>query len=140
MVAVLLGVSLLMGVASTLETGEKADATPVEAKVEAEEPDLQAQESRRVETKVHLQSPIKGQLSTAQTPKDSSFYIDSRADVTSLQGAVPKDNILHNHEKFAQNFQNAAQKAHMAYITGVESNLVSVPLLLHFTLEIHSTI
>lgn len=122
-----------MGVASTLETEEKADATPVEAKVETEEPDLHAQESRRIEKKVLLQSPIKGQLSTAQTAKDSSFHIDSRADVTSLQGALPKHDILHNHERFAENFQTAAQKAHMAYITGVESNLVSVPPLLHLS-------
>ncbi|KAK3863948.1 hypothetical protein Pcinc_030322 [Petrolisthes cinctipes] len=124
--AVLLGVSLVLGVSTSQVAEEKADDTPVQAKevkVEAEDSDLQAQESRRVENKVKLQTHIEGQLATAEIGQDSSFHIDSRAGVTNLQGAVPKDNILHNHEKLTQYSQEAAQKVHSAYSTGVVSNL-----------------
>ncbi|KAK3863949.1 hypothetical protein Pcinc_030323 [Petrolisthes cinctipes] len=124
--AVLLGVSLVLGVSTSQVAEEKADDTPVQAKevkVEAEDSDLQAQESRRVENKVKLQPHIEGQLATAEIGQDSSFHIDSRAGVTNLQGAVPKDNILHNHEKLTQYSQEAAQKVHSAYSTGVVSNL-----------------
>ncbi|KAK4296637.1 hypothetical protein Pmani_030883 [Petrolisthes manimaculis] len=124
--AVLLGVSLVLCVSGSQVAEEKADDTPVQAKevkVEAEESHLEAQESRRVENKVQLQPHIEGQLGTSEPGKDSSFHLDSRSGVTTLQGAVPKHNILHNHQKLTQYSQEAAQKVHSAYTSGVVSNM-----------------
>ncbi|KAK4296638.1 hypothetical protein Pmani_030884 [Petrolisthes manimaculis] len=124
--AVLLGVSLVLCVSASQVAEEKADDTPVQAKevkVEAEESHLEAQESRRVENKVQLQPHIEGQLGTSEPGKDSSFHLDSRSGVTTLQGAVPKHNILHNHQKLTQYSQEAAQKVHSAYTSGVVSNM-----------------
>ncbi|XP_064078167.1 TPR-containing protein DDB_G0280363-like [Macrobrachium nipponense] len=56
-----------------------------------------------------------GQLSTSIAGADTSFYLDSRGAISTLQGATPNDRLQETHEQLIKRFEEEVTQSQLSY-------------------------
>merc|ERR1712002_385811 len=58
---------------------------------------------------------VEGQLSTSPAEADTSFQLDSRGAITTIQGATPKEELLEDHQQLLEIFESEVAQAQLTY-------------------------